>query len=61
MPNGTYWWCERGEKISPTRFRFEPLAAIAAPLQWDNGTLFAPNYIARNFRRILEKKKLPEI
>lgn len=19
MPNGTYWWCERGEKISPTR------------------------------------------
>ena len=21
MPNGTYWWCERGEKISPTRFQ----------------------------------------
>ena len=20
MPNGTYWWCERGEEISPTRF-----------------------------------------
>ena len=20
MPNGMYWWCERGEKISPTRF-----------------------------------------
>ncbi len=20
MPNGTYWWCERGERISPTRF-----------------------------------------
>lgn len=19
MPNGMYWWCERGEKISPTR------------------------------------------
>ncbi len=19
MPNGTYWWCERGDLISPTR------------------------------------------
>jgi len=21
VPNGTYWWCERGEKFSPTRFQ----------------------------------------
>ena len=20
MPNGTYWWCERGYKLAPTRF-----------------------------------------
>ena len=19
MPNGTYWWCERAEKVRPTR------------------------------------------
>ena len=22
MPNGTYWWCERGDLISPTRLLF---------------------------------------
>ena len=22
MPNGTYWWCERGKKFPPTRLYF---------------------------------------
>ena len=23
MPNGTYWWCERAEKIRPTRLKMK--------------------------------------
>ncbi len=31
MPNGTYWWCERGEKISPTRFMRETFDFVGFP------------------------------
>ena len=33
MPNGTYWWCERGEKISPTLLRLYAMGYIGCNLQ----------------------------